>query len=87
MVATDEIKARGLDLFPDLRGLQVGELVLVCGCQMRNHTSVMAGDNDTAATGGLRGIDEVFGVDAGFLAEGAELYAVLIVANATDVEN
>ena len=53
---------------------------------MRAHGTVVAGDDDAAAAGGLVGRDEVFGADAGFFVLGAQRRGVLVGADAADVE-
>ena len=53
---------------------------------MRAHGTVVAGDDDPAAAGGLVGTDEVLGVDAGFFVLGAQRRGVLVGADTADVE-
>lgn len=62
------------------------DLILVRSGQMRAHGTVMARDNDPAATGWLVGRDEIFGADAGFFVLGTQGRGVLVGTDAADVE-
>lgn len=53
---------------------------------MRAHGTVMASDDDAAAAGGLVGVDEIFGADAGFFVLSAEGRGVFVGADTADVE-
>lgn len=72
---------------PDLRLLQVLELILVRGRQMGAHAAVMARDDDPTATRGLGVVDAVFGAEAGVAAGGGEDVCVFVAADAADVED
>ncbi len=86
MVPADEVDLGLLREFPDLGRLQMRDLVLVGGGQVRAHGTVVAGDDDAAAAGGVVGGDEVFGADAGVFVLGAQGRGVLVGADAADVE-
>lgn len=86
VVSADVVDLGLLHEFPDLGGLEMRDLVLVRGSQVRAHGTVMARDDDPAAAGGLVGGDEIFGADAGFFVFGAQGRGVLVVADAADVE-
>ncbi len=86
VVPADEVDLGLLREFPDLGRLQMRDLVLVGGGQVRAHGTVVAGDDDAAAAGGVVGGDEVFGADAGVFVLGAQGRGVLVGADAADVE-
>ena len=70
--------------FPDLGRLEMGELVLVCGVEGRDHGAVVAGDDDAAAASRVGGVDEVLGAESGGGAGGTEGFGVFILADAAD---
>lgn len=87
MVPAHVIHLRLLHQLPDLRALQVRELVVVGGSQMRAHGPVLARDDDAAAAGGgVGGRELVFDAQAGLFAGGAQVRGVLVGADATNVE-
>ena len=53
---------------------------------MGAHGTVMAGNDDPAAAGGLVGRDEVFGADASFFVFGAQGRGIFVGADAADIE-
>ena len=87
MIAADVVDLGLLHEFPDLGGLEMGELVLVRGVESRDHGAVVAGDDDAAAAGGVGGVDEVFGAEAGGGAGRAEGFGVFVFADAADEED
>ena len=87
MVATDVVELRVLNEGPDLGALEVLDLVLVRGGEVRAHAPVVAGDDHAAAAGGLGGVDAVFGAEARGGAGIAKDGGIFVGANATDVED
>lgn len=87
MVAGDKVDLDLLDQFPDVGRFQVVDFVLVSGGQVSDHASVVSRDDDAAAAGGHRSVDEVFGAEAGGVAGFAESLGVGVGANAADVED
>ena len=87
MVASDVVHARRADERPDLRRRQVRQLVLVCGRQVRDQAAVVARNDDAAAAGWQRGIDQVFDVQAGGLACVVECVGSGVGADAADEED
>ncbi len=87
MVPADVVHLGLLDEFPDLGRLQVGEFVLVCSVKGGDHAAVVAGDDYTAAAGGVGGVYEVFGAESGGGAGGAENFGVFILADAANEED
>ena len=87
MVTTDIVNLSLLDQRPDLGLLQVLNLVLIRGSQMRAHAAVVTGDDDTALARGLGLIYTVLGMHTGLLACLLENVGVLVATNAADVEH
>jgi hypothetical protein len=87
MVATDIVELCLLNQRPDLRLLQVLDLVLVGSSEVGAHAAVVASDDNTTLTGGLGLINTVLGVDTGLLASLLEDLAVLVLTDTTDVHN
>lgn len=87
MVAPDVIDAGPFHGVPDARRLQVLELVLVGGRQVRAHAAVVARDDDAAPAGGLRVVDAVFGPQAGLPACRRQDVGVFVAPHAADVED
>ncbi len=87
MIPADVIDLGLFDELPDLRALQMAELVLIGGLEGRDHAAVVAGDDDAAAAGWVRAVDEVFGAEAGGGAGVAEGLGVFVLADAPDVED
>lgn len=76
-----------LDLLPDLFLLQVLELVVVGRSEVGAERAVVAGDDDTTATSGGLLVVEVLGLDTSLLADVLKDLAVLVLANAADVQD
>lgn len=87
MVAPDVVDLGLLDQRPDVRLLQVLDLVLVCGSKVSDHAAVVAGDDDTALASGLDIVDTVFSVDTSLVAGVLENVGILVATNAADVED
>ena len=87
MIPADVIDLGLFDELPDLRALQMAELVLIGGLEGRDHAAVVAGDDYTAAAGGVGGVYEVFGAESGGGAGGAENFGVFILADAANEED
>ena len=85
--ATDIEDLRILDLLPDALLLQVLDLVVVGGSEIGAHGAVVAGDDNTAATSGSLLVVEVFGLDTSVGRDLLESFAVLVLANAADVDD
>lgn len=85
METTDVVELGLLNERPDVRLLQVLDLVLVGGSKVGAHAAVVAGDDDTALAGGLGIVDTVLGVDTGLLASLLQDLGVLVTANTSDV--
>lgn len=87
MVTADIVDVGTLNKAPDLGLLQVVEVVVVRGAQVGAETPVVAGDDDTAAAGGLGGLDAVLDAEAGLLDGVLEDGGVLVVADAAEVDD
>jgi hypothetical protein len=85
--ATNIVDLGVLNLLPDVVLLQVLKLVVVGRSKVGAERAVVASDDDTtSASGGLL-IVEVLGLDTSFLADVLEGLAVLVLANAANVED
>lgn len=87
VVATDVVVLGALDQLPDVLSLQVLEVVVVGSTQVGAETAVVAGDDDTAASGGHLGVDAVLDAEADLLDGVAEGGGVLVVANTAEVDD
>ena len=87
MEATDIVEAGAFYELPDIRTLEMGEVVVVRSSEVSAEAAVVAGDDDTAATGRFLGVDAVLDAEAD-LADGiAEDGGVLVVADAAEVDD
>lgn len=85
VVSTHIVELGVLHLFPDLRLLQMLQLVLVRGSQICTQRAIVARDDDAAATRRSFLVISVFGLDSGLLADVFEERTVFVAANAADV--
>lgn len=76
-----------LNQAPDLGLLEVVQIVVVRGAQIRAHAPVVAGDDHAATAGRLRRLDAVLDAQAGLLDGVLEDGGVLVVANAAQVHD
>ena len=86
MIATNVEELGVLDQLPDLGLLQVLNLVLVGGGKVGAQGAVVAGDDNTAATSGGLLIITVGSLDTGMGTDVLKLLAVLVAANAANVD-
>lgn len=87
MVSTHVVDLGLLDERPDLRLLQMLDLVTVrCG-KIGAETAVLTCDNDTAAAGRLLFIDAVFDADAFLRGGGLEDLGVLVLADGSNIDD
>jgi hypothetical protein len=86
MVATNIVELCVLNQLPYLRLLQVVQLVQVGSGEVGAERAIVSGDNDTAAAGRRLVVVAVFGADASFGADVLEDLAVLVFADAADVD-
>jgi hypothetical protein len=87
MVTTDIVSLSVLNEGPNLRLLQVLNIVVVGRAQFRTHAAVVAGDDDGAAARLDLGVHTVFDAKASLLDSIVEDGGVLVVANTTDVND
>jgi hypothetical protein len=85
VVTTDKVDLGLLDEVPVL--LQVLDLVAVGSSEIGAHATVVASDDDTAATGGLFVVVTVDGAETDLLVGLDELLGVLVLANASNKDN
>jgi len=84
--ATDVEDLCVLDLLPDVLLLQVLDLVVVGSRKICAKRAVVASDDDTAAAGGGLLVVEVLGLDASVSRDLLKGLAVLVLANAANVD-
>ena len=87
MIATDIVDLGVLDEGPDVRALQVLQVVVVGGAQLGAHAAVMAGDDHAATARGDLGVDTVLDAQTGLLAGVTQDSSILVFANAAEVDN
>lgn len=87
MEATDVVHLGVLDELPDLGLLQVVQVVVVGSTEVGAQASVVAGDDGTAATSLLLGVDTVLDTEASGLDGIVEDGGVLVVAGTADVDD
>lgn len=87
MVTTDVEELGLLDEGPDVGLLQVVKLVLVGSSKVSAHAAVVTSDDDTALAGGLSIVDAVLGVDTSLFAGLLEDLAVIVLADAANVDD
>lgn len=85
MVATNVVNPGLLDQRPDMRLLQMINLVFIGRCKMRDHAAVMASDDHTTLSGGLDIIHTVLSVHSGLFTGVFENVSIFIAADAADV--
>lgn len=87
-VESADVKDLGiLDLFPDALLLQVLELVVVRSGEVCAQGTVVASDDNTAATGGRLLIVEVLGLDTSIGRDLLQRLTVLVLANTANVDD
>lgn len=84
MVATDVVDLCVLDETPDLRLLQVLDLVVVGSGQVGAHAAVVAGNDNTATASGVLLIVAVLNAKADLLDRLLQNLGVLVLADAAD---
>ena len=87
VVAADVVGLGVLDEAPDLRLLQMLEVVVVGGAKVGAETPVVTGDDNAATTGLFLGIDAVLDAETGGLNGIVKNGRVLVVAGAADVDD
>lgn len=87
MESTDVVDLSLLNQRPDVRLLQVFNLVLVGGSKVSDQATIVASNDNTALSSGLSVIDAVFRVDASLLAGLSQCVGVLVAADTADVKN
>jgi hypothetical protein len=85
VVTTDKVDLGLLDEVPVL--LQVLDLVAVGSGEIGAHATVVAGDDDTAATGGLLVVVAVDGAETDLLVGLDQLLGVLVLADTSNKDN
>lgn len=87
VVATNVVKLGVLNQAPDLRLLQMVEVVVVGSTKIRAQAAVVAGDDNTAAASLLSGFGAVFDTKASGLDSIVQDGRVLVVASTTQVDD
>lgn len=84
---TDVVELGVLNELPDLRALEMVNVVEVGGSKVGDQAPVVAGDDGTAPAGGGVGVDAVLDPQADLLDGIAEDVSVLVVADTTKVDD
>lgn len=87
VVSTNIIVLSLLDKRPDVRLLQVVNLVLVCRSKVSAHATVVTSDNDAALASGLDIVHTILGVNTSLVAGLLEDIGVLVLTNTANVHN
>lgn len=87
VIATNKVKLCLLNQFPDIRTLEVCQIVLVGGAQLCAHRAVVTGNDHTATTGGFRLIDTVLDAETSLGSRLAQRLGIGIVADAAKVDD
>jgi hypothetical protein len=87
VVSTNIVELSLLDEGPDVRLLQVVDLVLVRSSKVGAHAAVVASNDHTALAGGLFVVDAVLGVNAGLFAGLLKEVGILVTADTANVES
>lgn len=87
MISTNVVSLGILNQLPNLGLLQMVEVVVVGGSQIRAHAAVMARDDHTATAGGVLRVDAVLDTQTGLLDGIMKDSGVLVVAHTTDVDH
>ena len=87
-VVTADVDGLGLlNQAPDLRLLQVVNLVVVGSSEVGAHAAVVSSDDDTATSGWVLSIDAVLNTETGLLVGLLESSGVLVVTDTANVDN
>lgn len=87
MVASNVVNLSVLNEAPDLGLLQVVEVVVVSGTEISAETAVVAGDDNTTATGGLLLVDTVLDTETGGLDGIMQDSGVLVITDTAEVND
>lgn len=87
METTNVVDLGVLNELPDLRLLQVINIIMVGSTKVGAETSVVAGDDGTTSAGLLLGVDSVLDSEASLLDSIVENGRVLVVTGTTKVDN
>ncbi len=87
MVAANIVGLGVLDERPDIRALQVLQVIVVGSAQLGAHAAVVAGDDDGATAGGLLGVDAILDTQTGLPDSFVEDTGVLVVAGTAQVDD
>lgn len=87
VVTTNVVELSTLDELPDVLSLQVLQVVMVGGTEIRAQASVVAGNDHTASTGGDLGVDSVLDSKTNLLDGITEGGGVLVVTDTTKVHD
>lgn len=87
MIAANIVQPSLLHQVPDLGLLEMVDLVVVRSSKVCAHASVVARDDDTAATSRCLLVNQILGVDTGLGANVLKKVGVLVLAYTADVQN
>lgn len=87
VVSTNIVVLSLLDKRPDVRLLQVVNLVLVCRSEVSAHATVVTSDNDATLAGGLDIVHTILGMDTSLVAGLLEDIGVLVLTDTANVHD
>jgi hypothetical protein len=87
MISSDEADLHSLDKLPHFGTLQVVDVVVVGSTKSGAHASVVAGDDNTAATGLLLRVDTVLDAQANLLDGVVQGSGIFVVTNTSKVHH
>ena len=87
VVAANIVGLGVLDERPDIRALQVLQVIVVGSAQLGAHAAVVASDDDGATAGGLLGVDAILDAQTGLPDGFVEDTGILVVAGTAQVDN
>jgi len=87
VVATDIVDLGVLNKSPDVRALEVLQVIVIGGAQVSDHGAVVTSDDDAAAAGRDLGVDAVLDAQASLVACLAQDGSILIVTSTANVDD
>ena len=87
MVPADVVNAGLLDELPNLRLLEMFDLVVVGRCQIGAHAPIVPGDDDAASSGWMLVVDSILDSQLGLTHRVPEDIGIPVAANTSDIDH
>ena len=87
MITADIIHSSLLDEFPYLRLFQMFNLVMIRGCQISAHASLMAGDDDPTTARGMVVVDSIFHPQPGLADRVLKDVGIFVTTDTANIQN